>query len=73
MHRNFPFTCHIHPALDSRLRGNDGLMWEREVLVGAIPRPTLRRIFAASSWCQGVQLGASPSMMETTLMMCLPL
>ena len=39
-----------------------------------MPMPSLRRSLAASSWCQGVQLGASPSMMETTLrMMRLPL
>ena len=38
------------------------------------PEPSLSRSFAASSWCQGVQLGALPSMMETTLsMMRLPL
>ena len=39
-----------------------------------MPRPSLRRSLAASSWCQGVQLGASLSMMEITLlMMRLPL
>ena len=43
-------------------------------LVGVLPMPSLRRSLAASSWCQGVQLGASPSIMETMLrMMRVPL
>ena len=44
------------------------------LVVGVLPMPSLCRSLAASSWCQGVQLGASPSMMETMLrMMRLPL
>ena len=66
MGRIFLLTCHIHPALDSCLRRNDGLTSERGIF-GVLPRPSLCRSLAASSWCQGVQLGASPSMMEMML------
>ena len=45
LHPILAFACHIHPALDSRLRGNDGLMWERGhtpalLVVGVLPMPS---------------------------------
>ena len=65
----------LTPALSLRERGIIGLRRGIVSLIfGVLPRPSLCRSFAASSWCQGVQLGASPSMMEVTLwMMRLPL